>query len=137
MSTPLVVGVDVHRKTNTICLMDAQGHEVAPRATVANNRPGTQTFINQVTQRLSTGAFDGLRVAAEATGWEPRRTAIFAFKGPLDPEAVAGRALPVQSPADRQLQEDLRRPGSCRSHRCLRRRRSPALRPGPPSAVPL
>ena len=69
MSTPLVVGVDVHRKTNTICLMDAQGHEVAPRATVANNRPGTQTFINQVTQRLSTGAFDGLRVAAEATGW--------------------------------------------------------------------
>lgn len=69
MSNPLVVGVDVHRKTNTLCLMDAQGREVSPRATVANNRPGTQAFITQVTQRLGTGDFDALQVAAEATGW--------------------------------------------------------------------
>jgi len=69
MSTPLLVGVDVHRESNTICLMDAQGCELAPRASVANNRPGTQSFITQVRQRLSTGAFDSLRVAAEATGW--------------------------------------------------------------------
>ena len=31
MSKPLIVGVDVHRKTNTFCLMDASGQEVRSR----------------------------------------------------------------------------------------------------------
>jgi len=44
MSNPLLVGVDVHRKSNTVCLMDRQGREIAPRFTVDNNRPGTETF---------------------------------------------------------------------------------------------
>ena len=45
MSHPLLVGADVHRKTNTLCLMDREGQEVGPRLTVENNRPGTQVFI--------------------------------------------------------------------------------------------
>jgi hypothetical protein len=31
MTNPLFAGVDVHRKTNTFCLMDANGVEVRPR----------------------------------------------------------------------------------------------------------
>ena len=30
-NTPLIVGVDVHRKTNTYCLMTQEGREVVPR----------------------------------------------------------------------------------------------------------
>lgn len=69
MSNPLLVGVDVHRKTNTVCLMDSQGREVAPRFTVDNNRPGTQAFIQRVAQQVVAGNFDAIQVAAEATGW--------------------------------------------------------------------
>ena len=69
MSNPLLVGVDVHRKTNTFCLMNSQGREVAPRFTVDNNRPGTEAFIHQVAQQVVAGDFDAIRIAAEATGW--------------------------------------------------------------------
>jgi transposase len=69
MSNSLLVGVDVHRKTNTICLMDDQGREVAPRFTVDNNRPGTEHFIQQLAQQILTGDFDAIEIAAEATGW--------------------------------------------------------------------
>lgn len=69
MSNPLLVGVDLHRKTNTVCLMDGQGREVAPRFTVENNRPGTEAFIHQVARRVVAGDFDAIHIAAEATGW--------------------------------------------------------------------
>jgi transposase len=69
MTNPLLVGTDVHLKTNTIALMDSQGREVAKRATLANNRPGTQAFVQQIAQLMSSGGYDSLRIAAEATGW--------------------------------------------------------------------
>lgn len=69
MSNPLLVGVDVHRKTNTVCLMDGQGREAGSRFTVDNNRPGTQTFIQKVAQQVIAGDFDAIEIAAEATGW--------------------------------------------------------------------
>ncbi len=69
MTNPLLVGVDIHRKTNTFCWMDASGEEVRPRISLDNNRPGTQTFINQVTEQMEAGGFTELQVAAEATGW--------------------------------------------------------------------
>jgi len=69
MTNPLLVGVDVHRKTNTVCLMDCQGREVAPRFTVDNNRPGTEAFIQRVAQQVVAGDFDAIHIAAEATGW--------------------------------------------------------------------
>src|SRR5215831_8953475 len=69
MSNPLLVGIDVHRTTNTVCLMDRQGREVAPRFRVDNNRPGTDAFVGQVSQRVVTGDFDAIQIAAEATGW--------------------------------------------------------------------
>ena len=58
-----------HRKSNTVCLMDRQGREVAPRFTVDNNRPGTETFIQNVARQVVAGHFDAILIAAEATGW--------------------------------------------------------------------
>lgn len=69
MSNPLIVGVDVHRKSNTFCLMDANGQEVQPRFTLDNNRPGTQIFVQQVVELMEADGFSELQVAAEATGW--------------------------------------------------------------------
>ncbi len=66
---PLFIGVDVHRKTNTFCLMDQAGRQFAPRFTLDNNRPGTQALIQKVTQVMEADGFTELRVAAEATGW--------------------------------------------------------------------
>jgi transposase len=69
MVNPLIVGVDVHRKTNTFSFMDANGVEVRSRLTLDNNRPGTQAFIKQVTELMEADGFTELQVAAEATGW--------------------------------------------------------------------
>ena len=69
MSNPLLVGIDVHRKTNTVCVMDSQGWEVAPRFTVDNNCPGTEAFVQQIARLALEGDFDAIQVAAEATGW--------------------------------------------------------------------
>jgi transposase len=69
MPKALFVGVDVHRKTNTFCLMNAGGEQVVPGFTRDNNRPGTQAFIQQVAELMEADGFDELRVAAEATGW--------------------------------------------------------------------
>lgn len=69
MHHPLLVGVDVHRRQNVICLMDPTGQEPGPRLRVANNRPGTERLVQQLEQVMATGDYDGIRVSAEATGW--------------------------------------------------------------------
>ena len=69
MSHPLLVGVDVHRQTNTVCLMDASGHVLGSRRTIDNNRPGTAVLVDQVAQKMAQGGFDAIQIAAEATGW--------------------------------------------------------------------
>ena len=69
MSNPLLVGVDVHRQSNTVCLMDGQGRKVGSPFTVDNNRPGAAAFIQRVAQQVVAGNFDAIEVAAEATGW--------------------------------------------------------------------
>lgn len=69
MHNPLLVGIDVHRKANTACFMDSQGRELSPRLTFDNNRPGTETFVQHLASLGSTGHFDAIRIAAEATNW--------------------------------------------------------------------
>jgi transposase len=69
MSNPLVVGIDVHRKTNTVALMEQTGREVVPRLTVQNNRPGTAALVQKLQTAVQDGGYDALHVAAEATGW--------------------------------------------------------------------
>lgn len=69
MFNPLLVGVDVHYKTNTVFLMDRQGREVVPPFTVDNNRLGIEAFIQQIAQQVVASDFDAIVIAAEATGW--------------------------------------------------------------------
>lgn len=69
MSNPLLVGVDVHRQTNTVCLMDAAGHLQGPRRTIDNNRPGAEVLVHQLAHQMAAGDFDAIQIAAEATGW--------------------------------------------------------------------
>ena len=69
MSNTILVGIDVHRKTNTVCAMDSQGQELTDRFTVDNNLPGTHEFVEQLASIIADGDFDGIHIAAEATGW--------------------------------------------------------------------
>lgn len=69
MHNPLIVGVDVHRKANTACFMDSQGQELIPRFAFDNNRPGTETLVQHLINVVSTGNFDAIRIAVEATNW--------------------------------------------------------------------
>ncbi len=69
MANPLLVGIDLARHANAICLLNSQGEEVARRFTSANSRPGTQQLVERLVQILSAGDFDSLRIAAEATSW--------------------------------------------------------------------
>ena len=69
MSNPLLVGVDVHRQTNTVCLMDVTGQVLGPRRTIDNNRPGTELLVRHLAHQMAEGDFDAIQIAAEATGW--------------------------------------------------------------------
>jgi len=72
MTNPLLVGVDIHRKTNTVCLMDCQGREVAPRFTVDNNRPVFSAGIIAEIGGVERFNYDEARVARFA-GFKWRR----------------------------------------------------------------
>jgi hypothetical protein len=69
MRTPLLVGVDVHQQQNVMSFLDSQGQAPRGALSVANNRPGSEAFVEALTQVMASGGFDGIRVAAEATGW--------------------------------------------------------------------
>lgn len=69
MSNPLLVGVDVHRKTNTVALMDLFGREAAPGFTIDNNRPGAQALAQRINELVAEQGYDAIHIAAEATGW--------------------------------------------------------------------
>ncbi len=69
MANPLLVGIDLARHQNSVCLLDSQGEEVARRFTCANSRPGTQQLVEHLVQVLRQTNFDSVRIAAEATNW--------------------------------------------------------------------
>jgi transposase len=69
MPNPLLVGVDVHRQTNTVCLMDQAGQLLGSRRTIDNNRPGAELLVEQIAQKMAADDFDAIQIAAEATGW--------------------------------------------------------------------
>jgi transposase len=69
MGNPLVVGVDVHRKRNTVCVMDTMGREIDHQLSVANTPAGTKTLAEHLHALASSEQCDSLRIACEATGW--------------------------------------------------------------------
>ena len=52
MSNPLLVGVDVHRQTNTVCLMDLAGQVLGRHRTIDNNRPGAALLVDHLAQQM-------------------------------------------------------------------------------------
>lgn len=72
-TTDLLVGVDIHRRTNVVQVMDGTGQVLLSRHRVANNRTGTAGLVNQLAQTATAGGFAHIHVAAEATGnyWLP------------------------------------------------------------------
>ena len=69
----LLVGVDIHRRTNVVQVMNGTGQCLAGTQRVANNRVGTATFINELAVLAREGNCNHIHVAAEATGnyWLP------------------------------------------------------------------
>ena len=55
-TTDLLVGVDVHRRTNVIQVMNGRGEMLTKPQRVANNRSGTAAFIQQVADLAQEGA---------------------------------------------------------------------------------
>ncbi len=78
MANPLIVGIDVHSRTNRTCLLDREGEPWGQRFSTANNRPGTQTLIGRLVEALQQGQFESRRVAVEATNsyWFPLSKAL-------------------------------------------------------------
>lgn len=72
-STDLLVGVDVHRRTNVVQVMDGQGQVLTPPLRLANNHAGTSELSARLAQMAQAGPFNAIHIAAEATGiyWLP------------------------------------------------------------------
>jgi transposase len=72
-STDLLVGVDVHRRTNVVQVMDGQGQVLTPPLHLANNRAGTAELSARLAEMAQAGHFNTVHIAAEATGnyWLP------------------------------------------------------------------
>jgi transposase len=71
--TDLIVGVDVHRRTNVIQVMDGQGDVVDSSRRFANNGTGTNRLAHHLAQLSCSGGFSAIHIAAEATNnyWLP------------------------------------------------------------------
>jgi transposase len=69
MANPVLVGIDVARHENVVCLLNSQGDEIGPRFTCANSRPGTQQLVDRLVHVLNQTDCDAVRIAAEATSW--------------------------------------------------------------------
>jgi transposase len=65
----LVVGVDPHRATHMVCVMDRDGREVCQRFRISNNRVGVQQLAHRLNDVAQSGRFDHIQLATEATNW--------------------------------------------------------------------
>ncbi len=56
-TTDLLVGVDIHRRTNVVQVMDGTGQLLSSQLRVANNRSGTAVLVNQLAQTAALITF--------------------------------------------------------------------------------
>ena len=61
--TDLLVGIDPHRRTNTAQMMDDHGQLLGQAFQLANNRPGAEAFIQEVTAQMETDDYQTLRLS--------------------------------------------------------------------------
>jgi transposase len=71
--TDLIVGVDVHRRTNVTQVIDGVGEVIERPGRFSNNRTGTEQFANCLAQIAQSGGYRTIHIAAEATNnyWLP------------------------------------------------------------------
>jgi transposase len=71
--TALIVGVDVHRRTNVMLVMDGHGEVADNHRCFANNGTGTDHLADYLAQVAESGGFQAIHIAAEATNnfWLP------------------------------------------------------------------
>ena len=69
----LLVGIDIHRKTNVIQLMNGQGERIGHTLRLPNNRSGTQQLADHLAQTAQDQQLTEIHIGAEATGnyWLP------------------------------------------------------------------
>lgn len=69
----LLVGVDIHRRTNVVQVLNGQGQPLIDCLRVANNRRGTTALSQQLAEVAQAGNVESIHLAAEATGnyWLP------------------------------------------------------------------
>jgi transposase len=65
----LVVGIDPHRATNMVCVMNRAGKELCKRFRINNNRSGVQQLATRLNDLAQTGGYDRVELATEATNW--------------------------------------------------------------------
>jgi len=69
MPDPLLVGLDVHRKSHAICVMNVMGAIIDDKLTVHNTPAGAEALASYLHALASRGGYDAFQIAAEATGW--------------------------------------------------------------------
>lgn len=71
--TDLIVGVDVHRRTNVTQVIDGAGQVIERPGRFANNRTGTEQLAVCLAQIAQDGGYRAIHIAAEATNnfWLP------------------------------------------------------------------
>jgi len=69
MPNPLLVGLDVHLKTQSVCVMDVMGAVLDDKLSVPNTPAGAAALADYLQALASRGGYDAFRIAAEATGW--------------------------------------------------------------------
>lgn len=72
-TTDLLVGVDIHRRTNVAQVMDGQGQFLTSPLHLPNNRPGTTALAECLATVAQDSGCNTIHIAAEATGnyWLP------------------------------------------------------------------
>ena len=65
----LVVGIDPHRATNMVCVMNGEGKELCKRFRINNNRSGVEQLATRLNELAQTGEYDRVQLATEATNW--------------------------------------------------------------------
>jgi transposase len=69
MPDPLLVGLDVHLKTQSVCVMNVMGAVIEDKLTVQNTPAGAEALADYLHALASSGGYDAFHIAAEATGW--------------------------------------------------------------------
>ena len=71
--TTLIVGVDVHQRTNVVLVMDGYGDVLDSHRRFANNGAGTVRFADYLAQMVQSSGLQAIHLAAEATNnfWLP------------------------------------------------------------------